>query len=331
MAMQYRTIANGQLRVSTICLGCWAMVGDETWGPQDEADAVAAIRAAVEAGVNFFDTAEGYGAGYSERLLGQALGADRGRVVIASKVSGSHLGAKDLAAACERSLANLGSDYIDVYYIHWPSRRVPLEETVRAMESLISSGKVRHIGVSNFGAADLADILPLTVPAADQLPYSLLWRAIEFEVLPACRSARVPVTCYSPLMQGLLTGKFRSPDDVPDGRARTRLFSRRRPQARHEEDGAEAQTFQAVAAIAQLARQAGLDMAAMSLAWLLAQEGVAAVVAGARNAEQARRNAAAGDLALRLDIAVRLEEITRPLRDRMGANADMWQSRSRFR
>lgn len=329
--MQYRTIANGQLEVSTVCLGCWAIVGDATWGRQDAADALAAIRAAVEAGVSFFDTAEGYGSGYSEKLLREALGRDRERVVIASKVSQSHLSADALAAACERSLANLGTDYIDLYYIHWPSRSVPLEETVRAMESLVAAGKVRHIAVSNFGSADLADILPMAPPAADQLPYSLLWRAVEFEILGACRSAGVPVTCYSPLMQGLLTGKFSSPDEVPPGRARTRLFSPRRRQARHDEGGAEDEAFQAVAAIAEVARQAGLDMACMSLAWLLAQDGVAAVVVGARNADQARRNAAAGDLTLSADVSARLEEVTRPLREKMGANADMWQTESRFR
>ena len=329
--MQYRTIAQGKLQVSTVCLGCWAMVGDDTWGPQDKADAIDTIRAAVDAGITFFDTAEGYGAGYSEQLIGEALGRRRDEVVIASKVSRSHLSAGDLAAACERSLQNLGTAWLDVYYIHWPSRQVPLTETVRAMEDLVAAGKVRHMAVSNFGRADLSEILPLAAPAANQLAYSLLFRAIELEVLPACRAADVAVTCYSPLMQGLLTGKFPTPEDVPEGRARTRHFSGSRPQARHGQAGAEQETFAVVAGAAEVARQGGLDMAAMSLAWLLGREGVASVVVGARSPEQIRRNAAAAGLALPRELAERLDEISRPLREKLGASADMWSAESRLR
>lgn len=329
--MEYRKIADGQLEVSTICLGCWAIVGGPTWGPQEKDDAIAAIRSSVEAGVNFLDTAEGYGGGASERLIREALGAGRDKVVVASKVATRNLAPDDLRAACEGSLKNLGTDYMDIYYLHWPSRTVPLDETVRAMDELVASGKVRHIAVSNFGAADLADILPLTVPAADQLAYSLLFRAIEYEVLPACRRAGVPVMCYSPLMQGLLTGKFAGAEDVPAGRARTRLFSSARPEVRHGEDGAEDETFEAVSAISATAREAGLDMGTMSLAWLVSRDGVASAVVGARNAEQARRNAAAGDLPLPADVAERLDEITELLKRKLGPNPDMWQSTPRIR
>ncbi len=331
MAMEYRKIADGQVEVSTVCIGCWAMVGDATWGSQEKSDALAAIRTAVDAGVTFFDTAEGYGAGYSEQLLGEALGADRSKVVIGSKVSRSHLCAAELPAACEQSLTNLGTDYIDLYHIHWPSRQVPFAETVRAMEQLIASGKVRHLAVSNFGPVDLAAIAPLATPAANQVPYSLLFRAVEHELLPASRAAGAPLTCYSPLMQALLTGKFASADDVPAPRARTRHFSDDRPEARHGEAGAEAETFAAVAAIGEVAAEAGLDMAAMSLAWLIGREGVVSVVVGSRSAEQSRLNAAAGDVRLPADVAAKLDEITTPLKEKLGPNTDMWQSESRMR
>lgn len=329
--MEYRKIANGDLEVSTICLGCWAMVGGATWGPQNEADAIAAIRCSLDAGVNFLDTAELYGAGASERLLRKALGNDRRNAIIASKVAAEHMAYRDVIAACERSLTNLGTDYIDVYYIHWPSRTVPLEETVRAIEDLVAAGKVRHIAVSNFGAGNLREILPLATPVANQLAYNLLFRAIEYDILPACQEACLPVTCYSPLMQGLLTGKFRNADDVPIGRARARLFSKERPGAGHDEDGAEREAFAAVAGIAKLARQAGMETGAMSLAWLLRQEGVVSVVAGARSADQARQNAEAGDKALADDVAEQLTRITDPLKRKLGRNADMWQSDSRIR
>ncbi|MHC4716901.1 MAG: aldo/keto reductase [Planctomycetota bacterium] len=328
--MEYRKIADGKLEVSTVCIGCWAIVGDATWGAQDKSDAIAAIRTAVDEGVTFFDTAEGYGAGYSEQLLCEALGADRDRIVIGSKVSRSHLGARELPEACEQSLKRLGTDYIDLYHIHWPSRTIPFDETVRAMEGLIESGKVRYLAVSNFGPGDLADLLPLATPVVNQMAYSLLFRAVEHQALPVNRDAGVPLTCYCPLMQGLLTGKFASADDVPAGRARTRLFSKDRPEVRHGEDGAEAETFAAVAAIAAVAAQAGLDMAAMSLAWVIRREAVASVIVGSRSAAQSRANAAAGDLKLSPDLTRRLDEITQPLMDRLGPNLDLWQAQSRL-
>ncbi len=314
------------MEVSTVCMGCWALGGDRTWGPQDKTDAIAAIHAAMDVGINFFDTATGYG--NSELLVGEALRDRREEVVIATKVGGRNLTAEKLPAACEQSLTNLGIDCIDVYHIHWPSRRVSVDETVRAMEDLKAAGKIRHIAVSNFGPENLSELLPLTIPAANQLAYSLLFRAIEFEILPACLDGDVAVTCYSPLMQGLLTGKFGSADDVPDGRLRTRIFNSDRADALHGEAGAEKETFAAIAEIAEVARQAGMDMAVMSLAWLLGREGVASVIAGARSPDQIRRNAAAGDLILPANVSTRLDEVTEPLRETMGANADMWEPQS---
>jgi aryl-alcohol dehydrogenase-like predicted oxidoreductase len=329
--MQYRTLADGQLEISAVCLGCWALVGGGTWGPQDHDDALAAIRTALDCGVNFLDTAENYGHGQNEQLIREALGDRRDQVVIASKVGSQHMAGAELTAACERSLANLGTDRIDLYYLHWPSRSVPFEQTVGALERLVAAGKVRHVAVSNFGAADLRAILPLTRPAADQLAYNLLFRAIEHEILPACRDAAVPVVCYSPLMQGLLTGKFATPRDVPDGRARSRHFAGDRPHARHGGPGCEAEAFAAIDAVRRVADEAAVDMAAMTLAWLLAQDGVGGVIVGARNAEQARRNAAAGDLALPPDVLARLAKVTDPLKQTLGPNADMWQTESRLR
>ncbi len=328
--MKYKKIAQEQLEVSSVCMGCWALAGDATWGSQEKADSIATVRAAIDAGINFFDTAELYGKGYSEQVLGEALGSDRDKVVIGSKFI-RRAKAADITAACEESLTNLGTDYIDLYHIHWPSREVPFAESVRAMEDLKSAGKVRHLAVCNFGPGDLSDILGLMTPVVNQLPYNLLWRAIEFEILPACADAEVPVTCYSPMMQGLLTGKFRSAADVPAGRARTRLYSGDRPEASHGESGAEEEVFTAIAAIAKVADEAGLDMAAMSLAWLLGREGVAGVIVGARTPEQIRHNAAAGDMALTPDITRRLDKITEPLKQKMGSNADMWNCPSRMR
>lgn len=177
-AMRYRKLGQTDIIVSVIAMGCWPIVGDFTWGPQDEADSIATIHAALDAGINFFDTAEMYGNGYSEELLGRALAGRRHEVVIASKVGSEHLAADQVIRAGEGSLRRLRTDYIDLYQIHWPSRTVPLAETMAALERLRQQGKVRAIGVSNFGLGDLGDLLAIGRPETNQLPYSLLWRAI---------------------------------------------------------------------------------------------------------------------------------------------------------
>ena len=330
--MQYRKLGSTDIEVSAVAFGCWAIVGGFNWGPQDEADSLAALRAAYDAGVTFFDSAEIYGDGYSEQLVGKALGDVRDSIVIASKVSADHFAPADLREACERSLHNLGTDRIDLYQLHWPSREIPVAETLGVLAELEAEGKIRACGVSNFGPRDLAECLATGRPIANnQLAYNMLFRAIEFEILPTCVREGIGVLCYSPMLQGLLTGKFASADDVPVDRARTRHFACTRRDARHSEPGAEAETFAAIAGIRQVAAELGQPMANVALAWLLAQEGVTSVLAGGRNPEQARANAGAGDLVLPDDAIARLSAVAEPLKVKLGANADMWQTESRIR
>jgi myo-inositol catabolism protein IolS len=329
--MEYRRLGQSELRVSAVAMGCWAIVGDSTWGPQDEDEAAATIHAALELGVNFFDTAEAYGKGYSEALLGRALAGRRAQAIIASKVSQSNLTAGDVRAACERSLKNLNTDYIDLYQIHWPSRSVPFDETIEALQQLRQQGKLRAIGVSNFGPADMDAMLEIGHFESNQLPYNLLWRAIEYEIQPRCVRHQVGILPYSPLQQGLLTGKFATAADVPDGRARTRHFSTERDQARHGEPGAEAETFAAIDAIRQLADELDQPMARVALAWLLHQPAVTSVIAGARSPQQMMDNASAAGLGLSPDMLRRLDEATTPLKTRLGKDPDMWASESRYR
>ncbi|NOY82365.1 MAG: aldo/keto reductase [Kiritimatiellaeota bacterium] len=327
-----RALGRTDLQVSSVSMGCWAIVGDSTWGRQDEAQAVATIRAAVDAGINFFDTAEMYGNGYSEELLAKALEGRREGTVVASKVSPAHTRSwSQLETACEASLRRLGRDCIDLYYLHWPCRDVPIADLLGWFDRLQCTGKIRWFGVSNFGKEDLSELLDHGRCEVNQLPYSLLWRVIENEILPLCRANAISVACYSPLAQGLLTGKFASPDDVPAGRARTRHFSCDRPQARHREPGCERETFAALGEVAGVARETGVPMAELALAWLLHQEGVASVVAGARSPEQVRQNARAMTLDLSADVLARLSGATDVLKARFGNNPDMWQTDSRYR
>ncbi len=323
--MRYTTLPNTDLRVSVVAMGCWALSGDSTWGPQDEAEATAAVHAALDAGINFFDTAEMYGAGLSEQRLGQALLGRRDRAVIASKFNAENMAPKALAAACERSLRNLQTDRIDLYQIHWASHTVPLADTWAELLRLRDKGKVRAIGVCNFGAGDLSNLLAIDRPATDQLPYGLLSRAIEYQVLPRCRQEGVGVLCYSPLLLGLLSGKYADAASVPDGRARTRHFSSRRAQTRHGEPGCERETFAAIARIREISGQIGRPMADVAVAWLLHQPGVTGVLAGIRSAAQAQENAVAADLSLSEGLLAALTEATEPVKQALGANPDLWQ------
>ncbi len=331
--MHYRQLGQTDLKVSAVAMGCWAIVGDNTWGPQDEVEAITTMQTALGAGVNFFDTAEGYGGGYSEQLLGRALAGRRSEAIIASKVSQANLTPAQVRAACERSLENLSSDTIDLYQIHWPSRTVAFAETMAELEKLRDEGKIRYIGVSNFGKGDMTEMLEIAPFQSNQLPYSLLWRAVEYEIQPLCVEHQVSILPYSPLQQGLLTGKFASADNVPEGRARTRHFSGQREQTRHGETGAEAETFTAIQEIRNLSAEIGQPMERVALAWLLYQPGVTSVLAGARSPQQLLANAAAADLELSPDTLARLDEISAPLKSIFGKEPDMWspQGESRYR
>lgn len=234
-----------------------------------QATATATVHAALDAGINFFDTAEAYGTDgdrSSERMLGVALQGRRSEAVIASKF-GFHAGedtrvydAELITAAIDESLAALGTDYIDLMQIHWPgnigfdgadtSRWPDAAGAVAALEAAVSAGKIRHYGWCNFGLDDMAAFKAAGGRAVtNQLPYNLLWRAIEQGILPACLDGSIGVLCYSPLAQALLTGKYVNSADVPEGRRRSRLFAHdSTPTSRHGGSGVEDELFSPVRA-----------------------------------------------------------------------------------
>ncbi len=330
--MEYRKLGRSNLEVSTLCMGCWAIAGDRVWGAQDKQTAIAALHTAVDVGVNFFDSAEAYGAGRSEELLGEAFKGMRDDVIIATKASQDHARPADLRQACEDSLRRLQTDYIDLYYLHWPNWDVPFEETLGEMARLKEEGKVRFAGCSNFGRRDLEAILKIQHIEVNQLAYNLLFRSIELEIVPTCLAHDVSVAPYSPLLHGILTGKFATVDDIPDERARTRHFSsERRPMTRHGGPGAEDLTATALNRIREICNSADLPMTNVALAWLLAQPAVTTVVAGARSPEQITSNVKAVELRLSNDIVRALTEATDPLKAAFGTNADMWENEQNIR
>lgn len=330
--MKYHSFPGTDLSVSQLCFGCWGIISDAHWGERAEEDSHAAMTAALDSGVNFFDTAPIYGDGASEELLGRFL-AQRGvreQTIVASKIRPDKMRAADVMVECDESLRRLRTDYIDLYQTHWTSREVPITETWDAMERLQQQGKVRHLGVCNMGTGDLEE-LPKR-PLSNQLPFNLLWRAIESTILPRCVEDGVGVLAYSPLMHGMLAGNYHSPDQVPDSRARTRHFSHTRPQTRHDESGCEARTFAAIHRIREIATHENRSMSDVALAWTIQQAGLVSVIAGARTAQQMQDNLRFLEPLTPTTLSA-LNEATDELKQILGPNPDMWDSgtQSRYR
>ena len=254
----------------------------------------AVVDAALDAGVNFFDTAHIYGGdhGSSEELLGEALQGRRDHALIATKfgmtkgdsdLPGAPGSAEYVRASCELSLRRLRTDTIDLFQYHEPNDQVPLAETLGALEGLVHEGKVRQIGVSNFSASQLKEACELAPVATLQNEYSLLRREIERDVIPVCQSLGVSVLPYFPLASGLLSGKYRRGERAPDG---SRLANR--------DEIASDVDWDAIEALEQFAAKRGVDLIDVAIGGLAAQPMVASVIAGAKTPEQVRRNARAG-------------------------------------
>lgn len=329
--MDYVNLGKSGLKVSRLTLGCWAFAGGDAWGEQSEKDSIDVIRASVDQGINLLDTAQAYGDGESERVVGLGVAGIRDKVLIATKVPQNVNSKAELIAECEGSLERLGTDFIDLYQVHWPLRSMPFEEVVDAMRSLQAAGKIREAGVCNYGVRDMgAQLAAGGMMVSNQIPYSMLTRAIEYEVLPACELKNVSALVYSPLMQGLLTGKFKTAADVPDGRARSRHFSKNRVGVRHGEDGFEEETFAAIGAVAAIAEELGKPMEQVALAWALRGQMVASLIVGARNTEQLNKNIQSVELDLSDDAYGQLSKATDPLKAAMGKNPDLWNAVSRI-
>ena len=324
--MKYHLFPGTDLSVSQLCFGCWGIISDLQWGTREKDTSVQAILAAVDAGINFFDTAPLYGDGASEKMLGETFAENglRKKVVIASKIRPDKMKPSDVKTECEESLARLQTDYLDLYQTHWTSPEVPIADTWGAMRELQQEGKVRQIGVCNAGVIDLDELPSQCQPITNQLPYNLLSRMIEFEIQPRCVERQIGILVYSPLMHGLLADKYKSPSEVPDGRARTRHFSSERPSTRHGEPGCEAETFAALDRIREIASAAERSMSEIALAWAIAQPGIVSVIAGARNADQVRQNVGFLQQSIAPETIAELNNATNVVKERLGKNPDLW-------
>lgn len=323
--MQYRTLGKSDLKVSVYAFGAWQLGDSEYWGEKADADAEAVVQTAIDAGITLFDTAESYGNGNSEKVLGKALGTRRNQVCIASKVSPNHLvPTQNLRQACEASLKRLGTDVIDVYQVHWPCDPAHFDDVAADMIRLKDDGKIRAIGVSNFGPQHLEKWMRAGECDSNQLGYNLLFRAIEYEIVPACRKQRVGILAYMPVMQGILAGRWKTVGEIPEARRRTRHFSSERPGTRHGESGCEDLLMDTLRKLDALCHEIEQPTARVAIAWLMRQPGVASVIVGGRTKAQLERNLAAADLELDDTTIARLNAITDPLKERLGTNPDMW-------
>lgn len=330
--MKYNYLGKSNIKVSEFALGCWPFAGGSVWGYQNKHDSITTVHEALDSGINFFDTAEGYNDDFhSEEVLGEALKNNRLNSVIATKISPPNLIPDQIEKACDNSLNRLSTEYIDLYQIHWPNHDVLLEDSMSELMKLIDKGKIRTIGVCNFGVKDLRDILNSGDITTNQIPYNLLWRPIEHEILQESQRNQIGMICYSPLAQGLLTGRYKAPNDVPDGISRSRLFNQSRPLSNHNEDGCEKEVFKAIDEIKKISLELGEHPAKISLAWVRHQSNITSILVGARNIDELNLNLPAFDYKMNKEIVDRLSAATESVKNHLGTNPDMWNSSNRMR
>lgn len=310
--MKARALGSQGLSVSALGLGCMGM--SWAYGAADEDEAVATIRRALDLGVTFFDTAEVYGPYANERLLGRALGADRERVVIATKfgfdiadgrIEGLDSRPENVRRACEASLARLGTDRIDLLYQHRVDPAVPIEDTVGAMADLVREGKVRFLGLSEASPATLARAHAVHPISALQSEYSLFERGVESEVLPACRRLGIGFVPYSPIGRAFLTGTAQRAEQYSD-RTDFRAGLPRFQGANYDRN------LRLVEALRDVATRLGATPAQVALAWLLHQGEDIVPIPGTKRRRWLEENVAAGSLALSAPVLTELDRVFAP-------------------
>jgi 1-deoxyxylulose-5-phosphate synthase len=302
MIMQYKQLGRTGLKVSSICLGSMNY-GD----PVSETDSINIVKSAISLGVNFFDSADGYGKGRSEEVLGKALKDSRQSVVIATKTgvpigpgpNDSGLSRIHIMQAIEGSLRKLQTNYIDLYYAHFPDYGTPLEETLRAMDDLVHQGKVRYIGCSNFpawyisSALRVSEIRNLARFECAQPVYNLLTRDIEMELLPLCANEGMGVCVFNPLAGEMLTGKHQFGKPPAEGRFTHSLLGKGYLE-RYWSDI----NFQAVDKLKEVARGHGCTLPQFALAWILSNPTITSVLSGTTALEQLQENLSAAEIKL---------------------------------
>lgn len=315
--MEYRKLGESDLELSVITFGAWA-AGGWMWGGNERSDSVAAIRAAYDEGMTSIDTAPAYGQGLSEEIVGEAIkDISRDKVQILTKyglrwdmTKGSfyfksknnrgedidiykYAGKESIIQECEASLKFLGTDYIDLYQIHWHDVTIPIDETMEAVQQLIRQGKVRYAGVCNYNAEQMKEAENTIKLVSNQVHYSMVNRKIEEALVPYCIANKKSILAYSPMERGLLTGKIKSGHAFADGdhRAGMKSFS--------PENIIQVNRF--LDSIQDIAEDKDVSLSQLVLKWTIEKPGITIALAGARNAQQAIQNAKAADIKISSD------------------------------
>ncbi|WP_114195161.1 aldo/keto reductase [Edaphovirga cremea] len=320
--MEYRNLGRSGLKVSVLSLGTMTFGGQGKFSKTGETDVDGARRQidmCIDAGINLFDTADVYSGGVSEEILGKALGEKRNQVLVATKArfnmgngpNDGGLSRHHLIRACEASLKRLNTDHIDLYQLHEWDGQTPLEETLAALEHLVTSGKVRYVGVSNFSGWHLMKTLGVAQshkwvqPVSQQIHYTLQAREAEYELLPITQDQGLGVLVWSPLAGGLLSGKYRRGQAAPEG---TRHLANWGEPPIYNEDA----LYDIIEVLVDIAGSRGVSAAQIALAWLISRPSVTSVIVGARSEEQLQDNLHSANLILNTEELKRLDEISLP-------------------
>ncbi len=311
--MSYIKLGNSDLEVSEICFGAWA-IGGWLWGGTDEAAASRALDAAIDRGITSIDTAAVYGFGLSEEIVGKAVKGKREKVQILTKYglkwddtrgefyfatkrndgtpANIHIYAskESIIRECEDSLRRLNTDYIDLYQQHWPDQVTPVEESMEALEQLIKQGKVRAAGGSNYSAEDMARAHRVVPQASNQIPYSMVKRGIEDDIVPFCIDHDIGILVYSPMQRGILSGKIKTGHAFRPGDSR--------PDTPYYKTENIRRINEFLDKIKPVAEGKGVSLAQLVIRWTLQRPGISAVLVGIRNEAQLKENAVAMDFSL---------------------------------
>ncbi len=298
--MEYRNIGKSDLKVSSIGLGAW-QAGAQGWGKVYDRDVKDAIRTSIDMGLNFIDTAEAYGDGHSESVIGEAIKDIRDDIIIATKVSGNHLRPDLIERALDGSLKRLQTSYVDLYQIHWPDIYTPLKDTMKTLEKLVNNGKIRYIGLSNFSVCQMEEArsyLSTTDIVSNQVRYNLIQREIELEIMPYQNKENIGIIAYSPLAQGLLTSKYdHIVLDNNDVRKSNKLFNDQNLKAMEP----------MVKTLKDISSEIGKSIVQISINWLLNHDGVIPIP-GAKNRDQAIINLQSSGWRLTQDHMKRIDD-----------------------
>jgi len=311
--MDYTQLGASGMEVSRLCLGTWNMDGSDGWGPKSDEDSIALIHAVMDTGCNFIDSAHGYGGGHSEEVLGRALEGRRDEAIVSTKLVQCE--PEKVEGQLDAALARLRSDYVDIYICHWPRPSMSLDEFMAELVRLKDKGKARAVGTSNF---DLEQMKTAVRHGAVSLqpPYNVVWRLIDRDVLPFCRESNVAVTPYSPLAQGLLTGRYTRGDEETTGGPRKANVLFKEPAFSRAKDAARV--------VDAVADEVGATSSQVALAWLLRTPGVTAPIVGVSRMAQWEDNLKALEIELAAEQYDRISKAGLAVWDGFTEDDTMW-------